>query len=326
MPMPTTRCRTSRICGIARQEQALLTEKLGSIEPFIGSDVRLRTELMGHNPPAPGERGTLRSLLQEYATVILGTARERDRHNREPPPDDRAATRWGRYARPAVPWGAVTALQPPVSEEVQADLNSLLEGLFACPSPSKASVDGALARQPVHDCGLSFANAQEHIEHAAKAVEDAGVRLDDALQHKFEIFRNTAVRDRLRQGESEPEIARLLKQDDMPGLKSYLVQAVLDDASLVEKINRYLKRVAVRRVRMAEFRPGQTTIEADQIEDRCRRVQGFLGGAARRHGAGWRHASCLAVGVAHVRRHHQYSITNISTATDAGGHPQVVPG
>lgn len=52
-----------------RKTQRKLAEKLADLRAFIDSAVKLKTELIGHVPPEPGETGTLGCLVQEYTTV-----------------------------------------------------------------------------------------------------------------------------------------------------------------------------------------------------------------------------------------------------------------
>jgi hypothetical protein len=48
-------------------------------------------------------------------------------------------------------------------------------------------------------------------------------------------------------------------------VRAYLVAAVLADASIVDTINRYLKRIAVKQVKVADFKPSTNTVEKNQI-------------------------------------------------------------
>lgn len=49
-------------------------------------------------------------------------------------------------------------------------------------------------------------------------------------------------------------------------LRAYLVKAVQKTPGIVEIINRYLKRIVVKRVRIADFRPEVGTIQKEQVE------------------------------------------------------------
>jgi hypothetical protein len=81
----------------------------------------------------------------------------------------------------------------------------------------------------------------------------------------MEVFLNPAVRERLEQGKTEPSIAGLLECKNTDELRGYLVKAVQETPGIVDIINRYLKRIVVKRVRIADFRPNLGTIQKDQV-------------------------------------------------------------
>jgi hypothetical protein len=81
----------------------------------------------------------------------------------------------------------------------------------------------------------------------------------------MEVFLNPAVRQRLEQGMLEPAIAGLLACNTTDELRTYFVKAVQETPGIVDIINKYLKRIVVKRVRMADFRPDRGTIQKDQV-------------------------------------------------------------
>jgi hypothetical protein len=127
-------------------------------------------------------------------------------------------------------------------------------------------VEDHLCNGPLHECGLSFVNALTYAQAAESAAKKAGQLLDDAFRRKMEVFLNPAVRERLEQGKSEPTIDGLLACKNTNELRAYLVKAVQKTPGIVEIINRYLKRIVVKRVRIADFRPEVGTIQKEQVE------------------------------------------------------------
>ena len=74
-------------------------------------------------------------------------------------------------------------------------------------------------------------------------------------------FLNPAVPERLEQGKSEPAISGLWHVKRPTSCSAYFIKAVQETPGLVEIINKYLKRIVVKRVRMADFRPKTGTIQ-----------------------------------------------------------------
>ena len=68
----------------------------------------------------------------------------------------------------------------------------------------------------------------------------------------MDIFSNPTVKERLEQGKSEPIIKGILGCSTVKEIRSYLVKAVLDDPSVVDVINRYLKRIVVKSVKLSD--------------------------------------------------------------------------
>jgi hypothetical protein len=55
-----------------------------------------------------------------------------------------------------------------------------------------------------------------------------------------------------------------------------LVPAVLKSDEAVAVINRYLKRITLKKVRLADFRPSIGTVEREQVSQVVREFQQFL--------------------------------------------------
>lgn len=90
------------------------------------------------------------------------------------------------------------------------------------------------------------------------------------------MFLSPAVRKRLEQGKSEPRIKDMLACQDEEELRAFLVRSVLKDVSIVEIINRFLKRIVVKRVKLAEFKPSISTVEKAKIPMLAREFEQYL--------------------------------------------------
>lgn len=90
------------------------------------------------------------------------------------------------------------------------------------------------------------------------------------------MFFNTAVRERLEQGRNDPLIDGILVSTTTAELRAFLAQATVETPDFADRINRYLKRIVVKRVRLADFKPTMRTVESGQIAALAREFQQFL--------------------------------------------------
>ena len=170
----------------------------------------------------------------------------------------------------------ISALQPAVSSTIEDRLKKLLNGIFTCPSPSQNSIESGLEREPVHICGLSFENYNGLLQRAAQAEEEAQRLFTEAIEHKMEVFLNPAIQERLKQGAADSNIVALLNCTTVDEVRKYLVEKIQTDLSIVEMINRYLKEIVVKKVRIADFKPTINIVEKEQIVDLALEFQAFL--------------------------------------------------
>ncbi len=265
----------SRDLATTLKIQQELAGKLQHLQPYIDSEVKLRTELIGSNPLVANESQTLHALIADYKVVYIAlhshvlnelegrrTAIQRLLNGSE-----LAALRVLEH---------ISALQPSVSLTVEDALKQQMQSIFTCPSPSRNSLESDLERGPVHTCGLSFANYHEHLQRATEAEEKAHRVFDEAIERKVEVFLNPAIQERLKQGQDDPTIATLLRCSTLKDIRAYLIERCLEDATIVETINRYLKRIVVKKVRIADFKPPMTIVEREQIADLALEFQAFL--------------------------------------------------
>ena len=268
-----------------RSTQRKLAEKLRTLQTYIDSDVKLKTELVGRIPPEKGETGTLGVLVQEYTTVyvalhddVLGYAEKCQKSIED--------TLKGDEFKAFRLLEKITALQPPVSETIEKQLRELASEIFSCPSASRASVEQQLKSKPFHECGLTFLNATERKTEAEDAARKAKTIFNDTFNRKIEVFLSPAVRERLEQGKSESRIKEMLaclpaEASGQAGrgveeLRAFLIKSVLEDVSIIDLINRFLKRIVVKRVRLAEFKPSISTVEKAKIPMLAREFEQYL--------------------------------------------------
>jgi hypothetical protein len=238
--------------------------KLAHPKEYIDSEVMLKTELVGHFPPVEGERDTISAMIREYSSVYLpmheSIANRVDSCRKQI--QDLIA---GDDIKTLGILDGITALQPASTDRLIVKLKQLHAELFECLSPSQASVEDRLRDDPEHECGLSFLNASTSLQTADNNVAKAIQLLDDAFRRKMEVFLNATVRERLEQGKAEPVISGLLTCNNTDELRAYLTKTIQETPDAVSIINKYLKRIVVKHVRIADFRPKMSTIQKDQV-------------------------------------------------------------
>lgn len=265
----------SRNLATTLEIQQALTEKLQHLQPYIDSEVKLRTELIGSTPYRGSETETLQALIADYK-VVYGTFHNRILSELE----NRRKVLQGLVQSKELAalkiLENISALQPAISGTIESHLNKLAAEIFSCPSPSQHSIESALEREPVHKCGLSFENYNGFLQKAVQSEEEGQKLFNAAIAHKMEVFLNPAIQERLKQGSAEPAIAALLNCTTVDEVRQYLVEKSLADPSIVEMINRYLKQIIVKKVRIADFKPTVNIVEKEQIPSLVREFQVFL--------------------------------------------------
>jgi hypothetical protein len=249
-----------------RAIQKSLAQKISNIQPYIDSELKLNTELIGKTPPQPGDSGSISALIHEY-TLQYAAMHDRVTSLLE---ESRGAIQKmlgsDELKAIAILDGINAIHEKEQSSEVTEKLEGHIEEIFSCANPSRAAIDKALKTRTEHDCGLSFNNYSREIESAQKQVQQSREIFEAFVNKRMEFFLTPAIRDLLRQGESEPVIFGLLKCSDLPEIRTYLVDSALKEPSLVKTINHYLKRIIIKPVRISDFKPKQTTLERDQIQ------------------------------------------------------------
>jgi hypothetical protein len=252
-----------------------LSQKIRHLRPYIDSDVKLKTELIGQFPPEPGETGTISALLQEYG-IVYATLHDTVINELDECRQSIEGLMSSPDLRALKILEGITALQPSIHNRIQAELTRLSEQIFSCKDASRASIEKSLRTTPVHLCGLTFDNYETYLTDAKQAVETARCLVEDAIDRKMEVFLNPSVQERLQQGIGEAAIAQLLQCDTITSVRDYLISTSLEDASIVSTINQYLKRIMVKTVKLSDFKPSTTTVQPDQIAAIAQEFQTYL--------------------------------------------------
>lgn len=264
----------------ARILQAQLRAELQNLQPYLDSKPLLRTRLLGQGQASQtsggGEDALLPRLITGYADVyenIHTKVIEHIDHCRRAiqvlltHEDLQALETLERIA----------VLQPAVSLEITRALRYLEQSLLTCPTPAPAAVREALQRETTHLCGLSLQNYSAYMRQADDAEREAQRQFIEGINHKLAIFLHPSIQERLRQGQNDGLIAELLACASVEEVRDYLVKQCLKQPELlVETISRYLKRIVIRKVRLAEFKASRNLVERGHISELAREFQVFL--------------------------------------------------
>jgi hypothetical protein len=102
--------------------------------------------------------------------------------------------------------------------------------------------------------------------------------LEEALLDKAKLLHSQALLDRLAQGKGETFIGGLLAKDSPEALVVFLCEELTgpDTGKAIALLQRYLKKINVRQVYLADFRPSKRTLEASDVDQIVGEFRDFL--------------------------------------------------
>ena len=68
----------------------------------------------------------------------------------------------------------------------------------------------------------------------------------------------------------------MLQLETISAIRPYLTRACLEDPEVVDVINKYLKRIEIRHVKIANFKPSIGMVEKDQLAQVAREFESYL--------------------------------------------------
>lgn len=80
------------------------------------------------------------------------------------------------------------------------------------------------------------------------------------------------------QGKGDHNIDSMLGIKTIPELCHYLVPALVQEPSLVDSINKYLKKIVVKQVKISDFKPSTRTVERENLVKVVSEFKEFLEG------------------------------------------------
>jgi len=128
----------------------------------------------------------------------------------------------------------------------------------------------------VHECGLTFENAGARRDGADVQVQTAHSLVDEVIRSKLSILLAPAVHELLKQGKHEPVIADILGCKGVQAVEAALAKHVTGGSDAVNIINKYLKKIVVLKVNLADFKPSATAVEKDAVQQVADEFRAFL--------------------------------------------------
>jgi len=121
------------------------------------------------------------------------------------------------------------------------------------------------------NCPLTLQNAEDWIQKANALAQEMNQYVLGELEKKAALLQSDTFQERLKQGQDHEFIAGLLKKRAVNTACEYLIQSlgpleVGQAVEPVELLSRYLKKLSVRKVRLADFKPSKRTLEKRDIE------------------------------------------------------------
>jgi hypothetical protein len=185
------------------------------------------------------------------------------------------------------------AALPQLGADPRPDLQARYRAMIDGPDLFPAGVTRAAAERELRErpdspgCPLTLENAEGWLERAENGVRICRDLTRAALMEKARLLHSAALRERLTQGAGEPFIAGLLAAGTAEAVAGYLEHEVTkvheghearrrEEGDPVALLVRYLKKLRVRKVRLADFRPGKRTIERGDVDAVVAEFRRFL--------------------------------------------------
>jgi len=250
-----------------------LREKLDDLSPFISSDLKLRTELIGTQGDSDG--ATFEHLQKEYISTYVALHEQilsqTDRYRKQ---GEQLVE--GDEMRVLSMIEGISGFGQQVTPRLNQEIRDSLQGIFSCPEPSRISIEQALHDAPQHTCNLTFSNYKEILEYA----ESAATHVTDLLSSEYSkacmFLLNPSIQNRLKQGEGDEIIDGLLACRSPEDVHAFFIGHADDLKTLVATINRFLKQIIVKQVRISDFTPSVQTIERQHIAQITEEFRQFL--------------------------------------------------
>lgn len=163
---------------------------------------------------------------------------------------------------------------------LQQPLASAEEALFPA-NLTRADLERTLREWPQPPgSSLTLENAGDWLQAADDALVQCRQAVRDALLEKAALLHSEALRERLAQGADDPFIAGLLAAETPSSVADCLAQTLGKESKAADEavatLQRFLKKIQVRKVRLTDFTPSKRTLEASDVETIVKEFRAYL--------------------------------------------------
>jgi hypothetical protein len=249
--------------------------KFNNIKTYIDDDIALRTELIGSFDDPQAAEETLAGIVREYLP-LYSSIHDQLVQKADLCLEHITNLQNGIELQTIQMLDNVAALTPPQANNISAFFNSLKNGLFNCQDSSRSSIENELCKKPIHSCGLQLTDAELLLDKINTIDSQAAGHVKNVLMSRIEVLLSESVRNRLMQGMDDPSIKSIVECKTPDELLPVLFTLTKTDSGIAGKINRYLKKIVLKRISLKDFKPAISTIEKGQVDLVTREFRTFL--------------------------------------------------
>ena len=272
----------ARYCRLELPEEPALASARSSLEracpslrrpeELVANEARLISELLQPAEEAIAAYGVRYLQVFDKVTAHAETIRQQI----ESLPSRPAYRALGRLARATQLGGDLRPAVEQAREEVLGHPSRLFPTTL-----SRADVERLLRDWPQPpECALTLENADAWIHVSDDALSKCEGALNGALLDRAGLLHSEALRDRLAQGRDDPFIAGLLQAESAQEVAAYLIDTLGGDAppepDPVDLLIRYLKKLHVRKLRLADFSPSKRAVERSDVDQIVSEFRDFV--------------------------------------------------
>lgn len=261
---------------LIHEQVSVLKKKFSDLKPFIESNIRLKTSLIGDSKNSDTNDITFHTLLNTYIPLYEAM------HNRTYSSIDQSKDTLLKIQKsPEMvllqSLNSVSAYTSSPSAPVEKKITQITNALPSCSDASHISLERSLKEKPEHGtCGLNFDIAEEIISDAENQTQLIIETLHDAVDQAVMVLKTPAILDRLGQGKNNPTTDAIINSQNASDLKKALVDLISTGEDISSAINTSLKKISSVTVSISDFVPSSKTIEESQVEQVSLEFKNFL--------------------------------------------------
>lgn len=256
-----------------RSIQAVLKEKFSDLKPYILSEIKLQTELIGTQNGS--EVNTYEHLLREYTLQYIAL-HERVLFHTEEYRKKLKQLQINEKMKILYIVENISGFNQKITPQLQQNIQGRIQEIFICSEPSRESIESSLRASPYHVCRLDFENYEGILDLAEAIYNQLFKKLNDDYNSAVKFFLNPTIKGRLNQGRGDDIIDSLISCNTIDEITTFFASFIGNSDELISTINRYLKEIIVKSVRIHEFTPSLQTVEKKHISQITAEFQRFL--------------------------------------------------